>query len=56
MNRRAGGAQAHTVEAGPLDARVANVNEQHRHQPGLTVTSPAMNRFRPCGVSTSNAP
>src|SRR4029077_10485304 len=56
MSRRAGGAQAPTVKAGPLDARVADVDEQHRHQPGLTVTSPEMKRRTPCAVSTSNAP
>src|SRR3982074_2793448 len=56
MNRRTPGAQARTVKARPLDARVANVDEQHPHQPGLSVTSPAMNRLTPCAVSTSNAP
>src|SRR5207302_9123708 len=40
MRRRPGGAQALPVEAGPLDARVAEVDEQRRHPQALTVTSP----------------
>src|SRR5207253_626913 len=56
MRRRPGGAQALPVEAGPLDARVAEVDEQRRHPRGLTVTSPAMKRLRPSRVSMRSAP
>src|SRR5206468_711759 len=56
MRRRAEGAQALPVEAGPLDARVAEVDEQRRHPGGLIVTSPAMKRLTPSRVSMRSAP
>src|SRR6185312_2965021 len=41
----------------PLDARIPNINQQDRPQVvALTDTSPEMNFFSPCGVSTRSAP
>src|ERR1700746_1726440 len=56
MHRSLRPAHPLTLEERPLDARVADVHEQHGHPQALTVISPEMKRWIPCGVSTISAP